>query len=172
MSQGTLVQKPVLSRGTFSLVGLLVAVTVFAFVITLALSRLVGQSTADRDLALQVAAAQNGGGAQTGTSSLNGKVSLLTTGAPLSAVSVNVYDAGDTSKPLVTTATDKGGNYAVPQLGAGKYKISFQHAGYIPLWYPAARAMRTRPASSSRPASRRTDSTSPWAGCPPRSPAQ
>jgi hypothetical protein len=138
VTQGTLVQKPVLSRGTFSLAGLLVAITVFAFVITLALGKLVGQSTADRNLALQVAAARSGGSAQTGSSSLNGKVTLLTTGAPLSAVSVNVYDAGDTSKPLVTTATDKGGNYVVPQLNAGKYKVSFQHAGYIPLWYPAA----------------------------------
>lgn len=134
----TMVQKPVLSRGAFSLTGLLVAVTVFAFVITLALGKLVGQSTADRNLALQVAAARNGAGTATGTSSLNGKVSLLTTGAPLSAVSVNVYDAGDTSKPLVTTATDKSGQYHVTQLGAGKYKISFQHAGYIPLWYPTA----------------------------------
>jgi hypothetical protein len=138
VAQATMVQKPVLSRGTFSLVGLLIAITVFAFVITLALGKLVGQSTADRNLALQVAAARNGAGTSTGTSSLNGKVTLLTTGAPLSAVSVNVYDAGDTSKPLVTTATDKGGNYHVPQLGAGKFKISFQHAGYIPLWYPAA----------------------------------
>ena len=53
-------------------------------------------------------------------------------------MSVNVYDAGDTTKPLVTTATDKSGMYNVPQLAAGKYKISFKRAGYIPLWYPAA----------------------------------
>ena len=131
-------QKPVLSRGAFSLAGLLVAVTVFAFVITLALGKLVGQSNADRDLALQVAAARNGGAVTSGTSGLEGTVTLMTTGAPLSAVSVSVFDASDTTKPLVTTATDAKGVYSVPQLAAGKYKISFKRAGYIPLWYPAA----------------------------------
>jgi hypothetical protein len=138
VANAVLVQKPVLSRGAFSLAGLLVAVTVFAFVITLALGKLVGQSNADRDLALQVAAARNGSGTSAGTSGLAGTVTLLTTGKPVSAVSVNVFDASDTTKPLVTTATDKLGTYAVGQLAAGKYKISFQRAGYIPIWYPAA----------------------------------
>lgn len=138
VANAILVQKPVLSRGAFSLVGLLFAVTVFAIVITLALGRLVGQSTADRNLALQVAAARDSGGTSTGTSGLAGRVTLLTTGGPASAVSVNVYDASDTSKPLVTTATDGQGNYSIGQLAAGKYKLSYQHAGYIPIWYPAA----------------------------------
>ena len=53
-------------------------------------------------------------------------------------MSVNVYDAGDTTKPLVTTATDQSGTYNIAQLAAGKYKLSFKRAGYIPLWYPAA----------------------------------
>ena len=138
VANATFVQKPILSRGAFSLVGLLVAVTVFAFVITLALGKLVGQSNADRDLALQVAAARNAGAATSGTSGLAGTVKLLTTGAPLSAVSVSVFDASDTTKPLVTTATDGSGAYSVPQLAAGKYKLSFKRAGYSPVWYPAA----------------------------------
>ncbi len=138
VAAATLVQKPVLSRGAFSLAGLLIAVTVFALVITIALGKLVGQSNADRDLALQVAAARAGGGTSSGTSALSGTVKLLTTGAPVSAVSVNVYDAADTTKPLVTTATDQSGMYNIAQLAAGKYKISFKRAGYIPLWYPAA----------------------------------
>ncbi len=138
VAAATLVQKPVLSRGAFSLAGLLIAVTVFALVITIALGKLVGQSNADRDLALQVAAARAGGGTSSGTSELSGTVRLLTTGAPVSAVSVNVYDAGDTTKPLVTTATDQSGMYNIAQLAAGKYKLSFNRAGYIPLWYPAA----------------------------------
>jgi hypothetical protein len=137
VANATLIQKPVLSRGAFSLGGLLLAVTVFAFVITLALGKLVGQSTADRDLALQVAAAR-GGGTASGTSSLAGTAKLLTTGAPVSAVSVSVFDASDTSKPLVTTATNSTGGYDVGELAAGKYKISFKRAGYIPIWYPAA----------------------------------
>ena len=126
-----------LTRGALSLLGLLVAVTVFALVITLALGRLVGQTTADRDLALQVAAARTGGGA-TGTSGVAGTVKLLGASTPLGAVSVSVFDASDTTKPLVTTATDSQGSYQVSQLAAGKYKLSFKRAGYVTLWYPAA----------------------------------
>src|SRR5262249_38672228 len=55
LAHGTFVQKALLARSAISLFGLLAAVTVFAIVITLAMSRLVGQSTADRNLALQVA---------------------------------------------------------------------------------------------------------------------
>lgn len=138
VANATMIQKPVFSRGAFSLVGLLVAVTVFAFVITLALGKLVGQSTADRNLALQVAAARNAGAATSGTSGLAGTVKQLTTGAPLSAVSVSVFDSSDTTKPLVTTATDQSGVYNVPQLAAGKYKLSFARAGFTTIWYPAA----------------------------------
>ncbi len=64
LATGSLVQKPRLCRGLLSLLSLLFAVSVFAVVITIALSRLVGVSAADRDLAIQVAAAQqNAGGA-------------------------------------------------------------------------------------------------------------
>ena len=64
-------QKARLSRGLLSLLGLLFAATVFATVITIALSALVGQSAADRDLAIQVAAARNSD-ALAGSSSLGG----------------------------------------------------------------------------------------------------
>jgi Carboxypeptidase regulatory-like domain len=133
----TFIQKSVFSRGALSLVGLLIAVSVFAIVITVTLSRLVGQSTADRDLALQVAAARNGG-ASSGTSGISGSVHQLGSGDPLSAVSVSVYDAGNTQTPITTTATDDGGAYAFGQLPAGKYKIAYRRAGFIPIWYPAA----------------------------------
>ena len=137
-TNATFVQKSALSRGAFSLVGLLVAVTVFALVITLALSKLVGQNTADRDLALQVAAARNGDGAGAGTSTLMGTVKQLTTGTPLSAVSVAVFDPADTVRPLATTATAADGSWTLSQLAAGKYKLSFQRAGFTPTWYPLA----------------------------------
>ena len=58
LASATFVQKSVMARGALSLLGLLFAATVFAIVITIALSRLVAQSTADRNLALQVAAAR------------------------------------------------------------------------------------------------------------------
>ncbi|MDT4913083.1 MAG: hypothetical protein QOC66_2211, partial [Pseudonocardiales bacterium] len=75
LANATFIQRAVLSRGPLSLIGLLAAVTVFAIVIVFALSRLVGQSNADRDLALQVAAARDAAG-PVGTSGVAGTVRL------------------------------------------------------------------------------------------------
>jgi hypothetical protein len=134
-ANGTFLQRAFLSRGALSLVGLLAAVTVFAIVITVAMSRLVSQTTADRDLALQIAAARNSGGAG-GTAGVSGTVRLLTSGKAVAGVSVGVYAASDTSTPVATTATDSKGAYAVTDLAAGKYKLSFRGAGFVQIWYP------------------------------------
>jgi 5-hydroxyisourate hydrolase-like protein (transthyretin family) len=131
----TFIQKPVLSRGGISLFGLLAAVTVFGLVITLALTRLVGQSAQDRDLALQVAAARNSA-TTTGTSSASGTVRLLTSGKPVSGVSVAFYSTDSATTPLASTATNDKGGYTLPHLPAGSYKVSFRGAGFVQLWYP------------------------------------
>ena len=73
LATGTLLQKPRLSRGALSLISLLLAATVFATVITIALTALVGQSAADRNLAIAVAAARNSE-AIAGSSALGGTV--------------------------------------------------------------------------------------------------
>ncbi len=133
----TFIQKSVMARGALSLLGLLAAATVFAIVITLALSRLVAQSTADRNLALQVAAAQNSS-STAGSSGLGGTVRQLTTGDPVPGVAVSVFDDSDTSTAVATTATDTKGHYQVGNLAAGSYKISYRGAGFEQVWYPAA----------------------------------
>jgi 5-hydroxyisourate hydrolase-like protein (transthyretin family) len=137
LANATFVQRPLLSRGPISLLGLLAAITVFAIVITIALSRLVGQSTADRDLALQVAAARNVS-ATSGSSGLAGTVHLLTSGAAVPGVAVNAFQASNTTVPVASTATDAQGAYAFTNLAAGPYKISFRGAGFVQLWYPGA----------------------------------
>jgi hypothetical protein len=139
VTHATFVQKAMMTRGPLSLVGLLVAVTVFAIVITVALSRLVGQSAADRNLALEVAAARDsaGSGADSGTG-VGGTVSLLTSGAPVAGVAVAVYSAGDTADPVATTATDDTGVWKVGELPVGDYKITYRGAGFTQLWFPQA----------------------------------
>jgi carboxypeptidase family protein len=133
----TFVQRAVVSRGALSLLGLLFAATVFAVVITTALSKLVAQSTADRDLALQVAAARNAT-ASTGQSGVSGVVTELTSHRPVSGVSVSVFSTSNTSSAVATTATNRAGNYSITDLVAGQYKISFQGAGFVQVWYPGA----------------------------------
>jgi type II secretory pathway pseudopilin PulG len=137
LATGTFLQRSVLARSALSLLGLLAAITVFAIVITIAVSRLVGQSAADRNLALQIAAARNST-TTSGTSGIAGTVRLLTKGTPVSGVTVVVFDAGNTSVPLATTATDSRGRYQVTNLAAGKFKIEYRGAGLVQLWYPGA----------------------------------
>jgi hypothetical protein len=102
LANATFIQRPVFSRGALSLLGLLASISVFAIVITIALSRLVGQSTADRNLALQVAEARNTGSG-TGTSGIAGTVRQLTSRQPEAGVSVSVFSASNTSTPVATS---------------------------------------------------------------------
>ncbi|HEU5268930.1 MAG TPA: carboxypeptidase regulatory-like domain-containing protein [Jatrophihabitans sp.] len=137
LATGTFLQRPWLSRGPISLVGLLAAVTVFAIVITVALARLVGQSAADRDLALQVAQARNAA-ASTGTAAMSGTVRLLTSGTPVPGVAVEAFTTSDVANPIATTATSATGAFSLPNLAEGSYKLRFRGAGFVQLWYPAA----------------------------------
>lgn len=136
VAQGAWVQRPRLSRGAIALTGLLAALTVFAVVIAVALSSVVGQSDANRNLALQVAAAAENHGAPVGTASIAGVVSELTTGARAAGVTVVAYLASNTANPVVSTSTDAAGAYRFQGLPAGTYKLRFDGAGFTELWYP------------------------------------
>jgi len=137
LATGTFLQRPWLSRGPISLIGLLAAVTVFAIVITVALARLVGQSAADRDLALQVAQARTAGSV-TGTAAMSGTVRLLTSGTPVPGVAVEAFSTADVANAIATTATNSAGTFRLPNLPEGSYKLRFRGAGFVQLWYPGA----------------------------------
>lgn len=136
-AMGVLVQRPVFTRGLLALLGLLLAVTVFAVVITTALGSVVQQSAADRDLALQVAQARDQP-ARAGTSSVSGQVRLLSTGEPVGSVSVEIFAEADTAAPVATTSTADDGSFGFSALPAGGYKLRFRGAGFAEVWYPTA----------------------------------
>ena len=138
LATGSLVQKPRLGRGLLSLLSLLLALSVFAVVITIALSRLVGVSAADRDLAIQVAAAQQNAGGSGAGSTISGTAVLITDGQPAPGVTVEVFAAGSLTTPLTSTATGKDGAFTFSGLSAGGYKLRFRGAGFTQLWYPSA----------------------------------
>ena len=137
VATGTLLQKPRLSRGLLSLLSLLRAATVFATVITIALSALVGQSAADRDLAIQVAAARNSG-TPSGTSTLGGSVLQLLNAQPIAGVSVELFTAQDVTTPITNTATGDDGRWSIDNLPAGSYTFRVRGAGFTEIWYPNA----------------------------------
>ena len=137
VAQGAWVQPPRLSRGALALLGLLIAGTVFAAVLSATLSQVVGQSDANRALALQVAEANRAQPAS-GTASIAGVVTLLTTGKPISGVTADLYKKGATGSPIASTATSTSGAYVFSNLAAGSYDLSFSGAGFAELWYPDA----------------------------------
>ncbi len=136
---GVFVQKPRFGRGMLGLVGLVLAITVFAIVITVALSSVVSRSAADRNLAIKVAQARDSG-ATSGRSALAGSVVDLATGAPLAGVSVDVFLADDAAQAVATTASDAAGTFRLERLAAGDYVIRVRGAGFAEVWYPAAAA--------------------------------
>ncbi|MEP7763343.1 carboxypeptidase-like regulatory domain-containing protein [Sanguibacter sp. 25GB23B1] len=136
-ASGVFIQKPRFARSALSLVGLLVAVTVFAVVISLGLSSVLARSAADRDLALQVAQAQFSD-TSSGTAGIAGTVLLLSDGQPVDSVSVEVFDESDTSAAIATTATGADGTFAIGSLPAGSYKIRLLGSGFAEVWYPSA----------------------------------
>ncbi len=137
LANGTMLQKPRLGRGALSLLSLLLAVSVFATVITIALAKLVGVSQADRNLAIQVAAARQSG-TPTGTSAMAGTIKQLSDAAPAANVTVEVFAAAALGSPLTSTATDAVGNWQVTGLAAGSYKLRFRAPGFAEVWYPHA----------------------------------
>ena len=136
-ASGVFVQKPLLSRGMLGLLGLLLAISTFALIITIALSSVVGRSAADRDLAIQVAQARQAA-AQTGTSTVEGTVIQLSTGVPAQDVTVLLFGAEDPSQPVKTQATGTDGTFAMSDLPAGEYTMQVTGAGFAPVWYPSA----------------------------------
>lgn len=137
-ASGVFIQKPVFARGLLSMLGLLLAASVFAVVISVTLSSVLARSAADRDLALQVAQARFSTSTTTGTAGIAGTVRLLADGEPIAGVSVEAFDESDTSVALATTATDDQGAFVIGNLPAGTYKLRLLGAGFSEVWYPAA----------------------------------
>lgn len=136
VAAGTWLQKPRLSRGAIALTGLLAAATVFAIVVAVSLSSVVSTSNSDRNLALQVAQASQGGNANAGTAGVSGVATQAGSNQPVSGVTVDIYQPSNITAPIVSTATSAQGAYTFTGLAAGSYLLQFQGAGFASLWYP------------------------------------
>jgi 5-hydroxyisourate hydrolase-like protein (transthyretin family) len=135
---GTLIQRARLPRPALSLLGLLAAVTVFALVLTTSLGRVVDRSRASEDLLLEVLRGETDDPLVEHPGSVGGTVTLLTSGAPVSGVTADLFRGDDPNRPIASTATDETGAYAFGNLAEGGYKLRVRGAGFTELWYPAA----------------------------------
>ncbi|MGE3622091.1 MAG: carboxypeptidase regulatory-like domain-containing protein [Acidimicrobiia bacterium] len=134
---GTFVQRPFLSRGAVTLLGLLAAVTVFAAVITGALSRIVDRSEKDRALLLEVMQGGDAGRAQP-AGSIAGHVTQLSTAAPISGVTVEAFAVDRPAEPVASAATGSDGGFLLDGIAEGNFTVRFRGAGFVEIWYPLA----------------------------------
>jgi hypothetical protein len=134
----TFMQRPRISRGLMSLLGLLAAVTIFGTVLTIALSRVVDASAVDEQLLLRAINGPDGADGPANPGSISGRVMTLSSGAPVAGVTVQVFEADSGDEALASTATSGNGTYTLDELEAGAYKIHVLGAGFADVFFPAA----------------------------------
>lgn len=130
------VQKPTLGRGLVSLFGMLLAITVFALVLTNTLGRVVDVAKVDAALLKRAVEGQpEERGIPDDPGSVTGSVSQLSSGAPVSGATVELFPSDDATAPVASTATGGDGTFTLGNLFEGTYKVRFRGAGFVELWY-------------------------------------
>ena len=141
---GTILQRARIARGLIALVGLLVAASVFAVVLTSVFSDVVDASKVPDNL---LKAAIEGDAANKRLSStptrVAGRVAIVGSSAGVSGATVQVYPADDPLVPVVSAASGDDGQYEIRNLAPGRYRIRFTAAGFREVWYPSALAFET-----------------------------
>lgn len=138
-SMVSFVQRPVFGRGLISMFGLLVAVSVFAVVLTSTLGRVVDASKVPEALIKRaIEGVPDDRGIPDDPGSVTGRVALLTSGAGVSGVTVELFAADDPAKPVATAASSDDGSYTIGNLNEGTYKLRFRGAGFVELWFEDA----------------------------------
>jgi hypothetical protein len=133
---GSFIQRPLLGRGLISLFGLLMAVTIFAFVLTNTLGRVVDVAKVDQRILERAVNGDVGdriGPANGGTAA--GTVTLFTSGEPVSGVTVELFTGDDPTKPLSSAATASDGTFRLQGLDQGVYKLRFRGANFVEIWF-------------------------------------
>jgi hypothetical protein len=136
-----IVQRPRLGRRLLTMLGLLVAATVFTVVIAATFGHLAKQADANSALIKQsLGGNQAASGAGVPPAQMVGTVTS-STGTALSGVSVGVYDASKgPSVAAYQTVTDDVGGFKLAGVVAGTYRLKFSAAGFTDVWYPTAAA--------------------------------
>ncbi len=122
-----------------TLLGLLLAATVFTVVLAATFAHLADQSKANAALLQKsLGGDESSSGSGTAPTTVGGTVTS-STGAPVSGVAIVLF--GSATGPSVTvaqTVTDDNGGYQLANVKAGTYRVKFGGAGFTDVWYPDA----------------------------------
>jgi hypothetical protein len=130
------IQRPKLARGLVSLIGLLIAVSIFALVLTNTLGSVVDVAKVSDKLlerAVNGTPLAKGGVANPGSAA--GTITLVSSGAPVAGVTAELFAIDNPTSPIASAATAADGTYAFTGLGEGSFKVRFRGAGFVELWY-------------------------------------
>ena len=133
------VQKPRLSRRLMTLLGLLLAATVFTVVLAATFANLAKQSDANAALLKEsLGGNQTANGSSVAPTELSGAVTS-STGTGVGGVAIILYDKGrGPSVTIAQTVTDGNGTYRLANVTGGTYRIKFSAAGFTDVWYDGA----------------------------------
>ena len=154
-TMATFVQRPRISRWMLSLMGLLCAAAVFAFVLSRSFDSVVEEAKVSEDVLNQALATGAAGGARvpSNPSSVTGKLTSSTSSAlpnglvrsaaqtsaggtfGIPAVQIELYRADDPTLPVATAASQEDGVFFLPNLGEGEFKMFLSGSGYADAWY-------------------------------------
>ena len=134
------VQRPRLSRRLMTLLGLLLAATVFTVVLAATFANLAKQSNANAALLKEIARRQpDGQRASVDPPTLVSGTVTSSTGKPRRGVAIVLYDKGrGPSVTIAQTVTDGNGKYRLANVAGGTYRIKFSAAGFTDVWYDGA----------------------------------
>jgi len=128
-------QRARISRRVIVALGLLAAVTLFAFVILKAFTDVAALSQQNAALLKSSLGEDGPVGVRVAPASVSGQVTS-TTGGGIGGVAVELYEAANPVLPAHATVTDDAGTYRFGSLAAGSYLLRFQVAGFGEVWYP------------------------------------
>lgn len=133
----TFIQRPIVSRWVMSLLGLALAASVFAIVLSRTFDRVVEEASVDSRIIERALTTGAAGGAvvPVNPATVTGLVISASTREGVSGVQAELFLTGSTEVPIANAATDTDGRFTFPQLGEGDFLLRFSGAGFDSVWF-------------------------------------
>jgi hypothetical protein len=132
-----LMQKPRIGRRALALLGLLLVVTLFAFVILWSFNNVAERTEANERLLRQGLGEDEALGIRAVSPAVSGRV-LSSTGTPIDGAAVELFDPANPVLPSFASVTTASGSYRFGAVPPGEYLIYVEAAGFGEVWFPNA----------------------------------
>ncbi|MFT5221756.1 MAG: hypothetical protein ACI867_000050 [Glaciecola sp.] len=137
ISAVALLQRPRISRRLIALLGLLMVVTLFAYVISTSFGRVADLTEQNQALVQQGLGFKDQAGARVDPSTMSGLVAS-STGEGIDGATVRLFDEGNVLVPVYTTVTNDSGAFSLASVADGTYLLQAEAAGFGVIWHEGA----------------------------------